>query len=177
MNADEKLKSAGFGKQNEDGGDCCLFCNYYHLSSDKTKAKCMLHEVRFWDEFEASEYVCRRFDGGMLDSLFSEIAKESSGSAIPSNQKQVSQSSLKEGCYIATAVYGDYNAPEVLLLRMFRDGVLKKSKLGRLFIKIYYAISPTLAHKLKNHPFVNSKIKIILDHIVRQISNKFEWKY
>jgi hypothetical protein len=34
-------------------------------------------------------------------------------------------------CYIATAVYGDYNAPEVIVLRKFRDERLSKSFLGR----------------------------------------------
>ena len=49
-----------------------------------------------------------------------------------------------EGCYIATCVYGSYGAPEVLTLRRFRDEILKKHMLGRMFIRCYYAISPYL---------------------------------
>lgn len=52
--------------------------------------------------------------------------------------------SSNEGCYIATCVYGSYDCPEVLVLRKFRDTVLKKSLPGRAFIKGYYAISPKL---------------------------------
>ena len=48
-----------------------------------------------------------------------------------------------EGCYVATAVYGSYDCPEVWTLRRFRDNVLAKTWYGRLFIKLYYAISPT----------------------------------
>lgn len=48
------------------------------------------------------------------------------------------------GCYIATAVYGSYDCPEVWTLRRYRDNVLDKSWYGRLFIKCYYAISPSL---------------------------------
>ena len=48
------------------------------------------------------------------------------------------------GCYIATAVYGSYDCPEVWTLRRYRDNVLDNSWYGRLFIKFYYAISPTL---------------------------------
>lgn len=51
----------------------------------------------------------------------------------------------KEGCYIATAVYGSYHSYEVVLLRMYRDKVLKKHLLGRIFIKIYYTLSPKLS--------------------------------
>ena len=50
----------------------------------------------------------------------------------------------KKGCYIATAVYGSYNCPEVWTLRRFRDNTLDATWYGRTFIKTYYAISPTL---------------------------------
>ena len=49
-----------------------------------------------------------------------------------------------KGCYIATAVYGSYDCPEVWTLRRYRDYTLAKTWYGRLFIKIYYAVSPTL---------------------------------
>ncbi len=50
----------------------------------------------------------------------------------------------KTKCYIATAVYGSYNCPEVWTLRRFRDNTLAETWYGRLFIRTYYAISPTL---------------------------------
>ena len=50
----------------------------------------------------------------------------------------------KSGCYIATAVYGNYDCPEVWTLRRYRDNVLDNSWYGRLFIQTYYTISPTL---------------------------------
>lgn len=51
---------------------------------------------------------------------------------------------LKDGCYIATAVYGSYDCPQVWTLRRYRDDVLGKNVFGRLFIRIYYAVSPVL---------------------------------
>lgn len=51
-------------------------------------------------------------------------------------------------CYIATAVYGDYNASEVIILRQYRDNVLSKNTIGKLFIKYYYAVSPKFADRL-----------------------------
>ncbi|WP_165053146.1 MULTISPECIES: CFI-box-CTERM domain-containing protein [unclassified Adlercreutzia] len=50
----------------------------------------------------------------------------------------------KKGCYVATAAYGSYDCPEVWTLRRFRDYELAETAAGRAFIKIYYAISPTL---------------------------------
>lgn len=76
-----------------------------------------------------------------------------------------------EGCYIATAVYGSYDADEVLVLREFRDTVLKKSFLGKLFINTYYAISPYIANKMKRHKHVNQLVKHLLDKFVSHIKN------
>ena len=48
-------------------------------------------------------------------------------------------------CFVATAVYGDYDHPQVKKLRQFRDTSLRRSMAGRLFIRIYYALGPTLS--------------------------------
>ena len=71
------------------------------------------------------------------------------------------------GCYIATAVYGDYEAPQVLALRRFRDEVLLKSKAGQTFVSFYYKHSPRFAEKLKNHKRANRLVRFILDGVVR----------
>ena len=48
------------------------------------------------------------------------------------------------GCYVATAVYGSYDCPQVWTLRRYRDNTLAETWYGRAFIRTYYAISPTL---------------------------------
>lgn len=53
-----------------------------------------------------------------------------------------SSESKSGGCYIATAVYGSYDCPEVWTLRRFRDLFLAERWYGRMFIKLYYAVSP-----------------------------------
>ena len=78
----------------------------------------------------------------------------------------------KEGCYIATAVYGSYDAPEVMTLRRFRDNTLKKSFFGRLFIKVYYTLSPPIAKKLKNAHKINGFVRRILDRWVDKLNRK-----
>jgi len=74
-----------------------------------------------------------------------------------------------EGCYIATAIYGDYSASEVLVLRKFRDEVLSKSQLGRLIVKLYYSLSPPIATWLESKTGFNRVIKVALDKIVELI--------
>ena len=71
------------------------------------------------------------------------------------------------GCYIATMVYGDYDHPQVLVLRDFRDNVLRKSIFGRAFIKFYYRYSPTWVKCLKNYKKINSFIRIVLDKFIK----------
>lgn len=46
------------------------------------------------------------------------------------------------GCYVATAVYGSYDCPEVWVLRRFRDNSLMTTQLGRWLVRAYYAVSP-----------------------------------
>ena len=73
------------------------------------------------------------------------------------------------GCYIATAVYGSYDAPEVLVLRRFRDEYLAKSVFGRSLIRTYYRISPRLADHLRTHPMVNRPVRVVLDRFVARV--------
>lgn len=78
----------------------------------------------------------------------------------------------KEGCYIATAIYGSYDAPEVITLRQFHDETLKKPFFGRMFIKVYYTLSPPVAEKLKNAHRVNTFVRSILDKWVVHLNSK-----
>ncbi|WP_316836668.1 CFI-box-CTERM domain-containing protein [Pedobacter nutrimenti] len=54
----------------------------------------------------------------------------------------------KTGCFIATVCYGNYDAVEVRVLRRYRDEKLMPFLAGRLFVRFYYFISPTLAKQL-----------------------------
>jgi len=76
----------------------------------------------------------------------------------------------KSGCYIATAVYGSYNCPEVFALRRYRDDYLAKRAWGKAFIRVYYAISPTLAKCIKPDSALGKKIRSYLDKKVETLS-------
>jgi hypothetical protein len=77
--------------------------------------------------------------------------------------------SKKDGCYIATAVYGSYDCPEVWTLRQFRDYRLKQIALGRLFVRCYYAISPTLVKWFGGVDWMKQLVRRRLDRLVSSL--------
>jgi hypothetical protein len=79
------------------------------------------------------------------------------------------------GCYIATMAYGSYNAPEVLVLRRFRDEKLNKTFLGRVFIANYYAFSPLLVKFVRKTGIAEKFIRKKLDGFVNRLRTKNDW--
>lgn len=75
-------------------------------------------------------------------------------------------------CYVATAVYGSYNCPQVWTLRRFRDNTLDTTWYGRAFIKIYYAISPSLVRWFGNTSWFKDFWRKPLDKLVASLRNK-----
>lgn len=73
------------------------------------------------------------------------------------------------GCYIATAVYGSYDCPEVWTLRRFRDNFLSSNWYGRTFIKIYYKVSPLLVRRFGKTKWFNSIWRGFLDRFVNKL--------
>ena len=73
------------------------------------------------------------------------------------------------GCYVATAVYGSYDCPEVWTLRRYRDYTLAETWYGRAFIKAYYAISPTLVKWFGHTEWFKNMWKGKLDRLVADL--------
>jgi hypothetical protein len=78
-----------------------------------------------------------------------------------------------EGCFVATTVYENRNAYEVLLLRKYRDKVLKRIFLGRIFINVYYFISPYVSKIVEKSMFIKIITRKLLDKIIRLIEKQF----
>lgn len=103
-------------------------------------------------------YVCfKKYENPKITEYYRESLVYMKGLKLATN---------KEGCYIATAVYGDYDAPEVITLRKFRDQILSRNKIGKIFIKIYYKYSPKIADNMKEHSKFNSFVKLILNKFI-----------
>lgn len=97
----------------------------------------------------------------------SSSAAISSTSRNSTNTPSYPSSKPKSGCYIATMAYGDYDHPQVVVLRSFRDNYLSKSFLGRQFIAVYYGFSPLLVEKLKYSIPANLLIRKVLDLTIK----------
>ena len=82
------------------------------------------------------------------------------------------QQSRNGGCYVATAVYGSYDCPEVWTLRRFRDNMLDRTWYGRAFIRAYYAVSPTLVRWFGTTGWFRSLFKAPLDRFVRKLRQR-----
>jgi hypothetical protein len=82
----------------------------------------------------------------------------------------------KSGCFIATAVYGGENTPEVEALRRFRDDFLARTYAGRAFIAIYYSVSPPIARLIKTSELSKKLVKAILSKpvlwVIQQVCRK-----
>lgn len=76
------------------------------------------------------------------------------------------------GCYVATAVYGSYDCPQVWTLRRYRDLELAQTWYGRVFIRTYYAVSPTIVKWFGNTQWFNHMWKKRLDHMVADLQGR-----
>lgn len=75
------------------------------------------------------------------------------------------------GCFIATAAFGSYLDPHVMVLRNFRDNVLLQSELGTEFVKFYYKHSPPIADFIAQHGILRMLARFALTPLI------FAFKY
>lgn len=75
-------------------------------------------------------------------------------------------------CFVATVIYGDYNASSVRILRRFRDEILAHHFLGRIIIQGYYQAGPFFALVLRRSPTIQKPLRVILDYFVDFITSK-----
>ena len=77
-------------------------------------------------------------------------------------QSKESLKQQKNDCFVVTATYGTPHAKEVIRYRNFRDNYLRKFLLGRVLIRIYGSVGPTLAHLVTRSAYLKSTSSFIL---------------
>ncbi len=103
------------------------------------------------------------FSDESLDRLFNQIKKYDSSYSVEIKKQS--------GCYVATAVYGSYDCPEVWTLRRYRDYSLALTWYGRLFITLYYSISPTIVKWFGHTKWFNNLWRSKLDRMVKKLQS------
>ncbi len=122
-----------------------------------------------WVKKEHANYLSQyaKFFGNaqsLIDDLENNVRKTDSSYSAPKAESS--------GCYIATAVYGSYDCPQVWTLRRYRDHTLAETWYGRAFIQTYYAISPTLVKWFGETQWFMNMWKPTLDTMVRQLNEE-----
>ena len=117
----------------------------------------------------------RQQDINKIKRLYAEISELDPNFVappLPSETAVKPQSTASGGCYVATAVYGSYDCPQVWTLRRYRDYTLSKTGYGRAFIHTYYAISPTLVKWFGRTEWFRNMWKPMLDRMVNTLNSE-----
>ena len=131
------------------------------------------------DIYEAANFpitkpLLKRTCDNFIESLEHIIRDNASTASVLrpciNEQKAVGEKLIVKGCYVATAVYGSYDCPQVWTLRRFRDYALAETWYGRTFIRTYYAISPTLVKWFGNTEWFKNMWKPTLDRMVKRLN-------
>lgn len=137
-------------------------CNQYVKYIDGLQDRYAIYKANFSEEARKAH----KAELVMLEAGLTPIDCQS----IPDFRKNPKVSS-NSGCYIATCVYGSYDCPQVWTLRRFRDDTLDATWYGRLFIRCYYAISPTLVKWFGNTTWFKKIWRGPLDSLVTKLKN------
>lgn len=78
----------------------------------------------------------------------------------------------RSSCFIATAAFGSSTAPEVAVLRDYRDAVLSHSAFGRSLVDLYYRVSPPLARLVASSPRLASIVRTMLRPVVKRCATR-----
>jgi len=75
------------------------------------------------------------------------------------------------GCFIATAAYGSYLHPKVVILREFRDNYLLTNPPGRALIAAYYKLSPPLADFITRNETLRNTVRLFLAPLIFAVTH------
>lgn len=128
--------------------------------------------VTFWTSYGINpEYISKRITSGIEQSknpVRIAHSKNKKTEAENTAAKKTSENK-KEGCYIATAVYGSYDCSQVMILRRYRDNVLSTNFFGRVFIKVYYFVSPWLVANFADKKWFAGFFRKKLDKLIANL--------
>ena len=78
-------------------------------------------------------------------------------------------SKITDSCFIATATFGSAHSNELEYLRNFRDNHLMTNLFGRIFVTMYYYLSPPIAKRIESGLFIKKFSKNVLLRFIQII--------
>lgn len=147
-------------------------------AADKTRYE---NKIFILKELESSEYYRYSHDGRYIAYTYTGESKQKINDMIMKCHNKIKEidpsyviperpQQTSNGCYVATAVYGSYDCPQVWTLRRYRDYTLAETWYGRAFIHTYYAISPTLVKWFGHTEWFKKMWKGKLDRMVANLN-------
>ncbi len=128
------------------------YLNRFSSGKYRTAAQQIIADEELWQQCVAS---------GIKEQYKNYLAQ------FPNGRHKAEAEQKASACYVATMVYGDYNHPQVVALRTFRDESLSQTFLGCAFIRFYYRYSPKWVEYMQNRRLINSAIRKTLDNFIK----------
>ncbi len=140
------------------------FCEAIEKLLDKME-NAQISQVECWYQIllEHYNYLRDRYSAPVSHTKIKELH-------VRWNKMDPSHKIPKFGCYVATCVYGSYDCPQVWTLRRYRDDTLGSTWYGRAFIRVYYAISPTLVKWFGKTKWFKKMWQGKLDRMVKKLN-------
>ena len=153
----------------ENGYKICRYCGTKHLiTQDDRPAK--YSKITLDDDVSQLLQKCR--EEPERAQKYAQLILEIDPNNDEAKQYLNKNQSASGGCYVATAIYGSYDCPQVWTLRRYRDYTLAETWYGRTFIDTYYAISPTLVKWFGETEWFRNMWKPKLDRMVKSLNEK-----
>ena len=123
--------------------------------------------------FDGANLENARFDGASITSSSFKAArmKGANVSKATTSKCDFSEAAIDDpdfrakpeaGCFVATACFGSPEAPQVVVLRNFRDDVLMHREWGKWLTCLYYRISPAAAAFLRRHLHLRTLVRVLI---------------
>lgn len=159
------------GKKSAADGTTPLFSLTAYARNDQNRADSLEIVKILLDNGAFVDGDMKLYTRSLLNTDTDPAIKDFIISRHPEMQAKITDAPKSGGCYVATAVYGSYDCPQVWTLRRYRDYTLAETWYGRLFIRTYYAISPTIVKWFGHTEWFRNMWQGKLDNLVEKLNS------
>lgn len=141
--------------------------------ADIVAARAVLAEVDRRRQIATAESIARQWPNIEVLLRTDSVKEYSETFEFPTGELKI-YAHKSSSCFVATAVYGDANHQDVVLLRTYRDKVLATRACGRSVVRAYYVVGPYLAAIVEHLPFLRPLFRFLLERLAVLTKRRFE---